>query len=80
RVALAQCCGGDPKGEWEGNQARPGEREQIFNRLFFDFGYEELLDETTTLHDVDKWFASLLRSVEITDTAGKLQSMNEVAS
>jgi hypothetical protein len=79
-VALAQCCGGNPKGEWEGNQVRPGERGQTFNRLFFDFDYEELLDQTTTLRDVDKWFASLLRSVEINDSAGKLQSTNEVAS
>ena len=79
-VALAQCCGGDPKAEWEGNQVRPGEREQTFNRLLFDFGYEELLDQTTILRDVDKWFASLLRSVEINDSTGKLQSMNEVAS
>ena len=79
-VALARCCGGDPKAEWEGNQVRPGEREQTFNRLLFDFGYEELLDQTTILRDVDKWFASLLRSVEINDSTGKLQSMNEVAS
>ncbi len=42
--------------------------------------HEELLDETTTLRDVDRWFASLLRSVEINDSAGKLQSMNEVAT
>ena len=79
-IALAQSCGGDPKGEWEGNQARPGEREQTFNHLFFDFGYDELLDQTTTLRDVDEWFAPVLRSVEINDSTGKLQSMNEVAS
>jgi hypothetical protein len=48
--------------------------------LLFDVGYEELLDQTTILRDVDKWFASLLRSVEINDSTGKLQSMNEVAS
>jgi exonuclease V gamma subunit len=79
-VALAQCCGGNPKAEWEGNAARPGEREQTFHRLFFDFSYEDLLDQTTTLRDVDKWFASLLRSVEIDDSAGKLRSTDEVGS
>ena len=67
------------KAEWEGNQVRPGEREQIFNRLLFDFGHEELLDQTTILRDVDKC-RLVSRSVEINDSTGKLQSMNEVAS
>jgi exodeoxyribonuclease V gamma subunit len=79
RVALAHCCSGKPKSEWEGEQHRPGEREQLSHQLFFDLSYEELVDKTTFSHEINTWFAPIVRSFDITDSAGELHSIDEVS-
>lgn len=79
RVALAHCCGGTPRSEWEGEQHRPGEREQPSHQLFFDLGYEDLVDQTTFLTEIDNWFAPIVRAFDITDSSGELHSVNEVS-
>ena len=79
RVALAHSFSGKPKSEWEGEQHRPGEREQLSHQLFFDLSYEELIDKTTFSNEIDTWFAPVLRSFDITDSAGELHSIDEVS-
>ena len=78
-MALAHSFSGKPKSEWEGEQHRPGEREQLSHQLFFDLSYEELIDKTTFSNEIDTWFAPILRSFDITDSAGELHSIDEVS-
>ena len=80
RVALAHCCGGTPRSEWEGEQHRPGERQLPSHQLFFDLGYEDLVDMTTFLSEIDTWFAPIVRSFDIIDSSGELHSIDEVSS
>ncbi len=80
RVALAHCCGGTPRSEWEGERHRPGERELPAHELFFDIGYEDLVSKTSFLSEIDNWFAPVVRSFDITDSSGVLHSMDEVSS
>lgn len=80
RVALAHCCGGKPRSEWEGERHRPGERELPAHQLFFDLGYNDLVDTSSFLREIDTWFAPIVRSFDITDSSGVLRSMDEVSS